>query len=67
MVTVTLFRLSGGFAVLFLVGAFLTGWFGPVLRKRMKASLLFSCHRWMGLAALACGLLHGFLYWRYLR
>lgn len=53
--------------MLFLVGAFLAGWFGSVLRKRMKASLLFFCHRWMGLAALACGLLHGFLYWRDLR
>ena len=64
---VTLFFLSGGSALLFLAGSFITGWFSARLRKRLRPQTVIRLHRSLGVAALVSGLILGLLYWRYLR
>ena len=57
-----MFLLSGRIAVILLIVAGLTGLFGKILRKVLKASLVMKIHKYSGIGAIASGLVHGFIY-----
>ena len=67
MSMIEIFRLSGTLAGVLMIVAGSTGFFGPGLRKKIKGPLVFTIHRWCGIGAVACGLVHGLIYMLYLR
>jgi hypothetical protein len=53
-----LFEIGGQAAILGCVGAGITGFFGPALRRRFGGPPVLRLHRAFGLLALGGGLLH---------
>ncbi len=64
---VALFRLSGAAAVFFLLTAAASGFWGARLRKAMSPQMVMKLHRGLGIAGVLSGMIHGLIYWLFLR
>ncbi len=62
-----LFRISGAAAVFFLMTAAASGFWGSALRKHMSPQSAMRLHRGLGLAGVLSGVIHGLIYWLFLR
>ena len=64
---VTIFRLSGAAAGFFLVAAATTGFWGARLRRVLNPKTVMTLHRTLGLAGMFSGVVHGLVYYFFLR
>ena len=64
---VTIVRLSGAAAGFFLVAAAATGVWGARLRGVLNPKTVMTLHRTLGLAGMFSGVVHGLVYYFFLR
>ena len=64
---VTIFRLSGAAAGFFLITAAATGFWGARLRRVLNPKTVMTLHRTLGLAGVFSGVVHGLVYYLFLR
>lgn len=62
-----LFLWSGRLAVTLLVMAGATGLFAAFFRKIIKGPRVLTIHKWCGLGAVLFGVIHGFVYYFFMR
>ncbi len=62
-----LFRVSGAAAVFFLLTAAASGFWGSTLRRVLAPGRVLQLHKGLGLAGVLAGLVHGLIYWIFLK